>query len=103
MSQITLPENHVFTLKKNSIENYLLVPAAIKRAFPSVSKSVDEIRMFLKERDTTRNKKQVLDDFFKDVGLGKYDHEKASLIASKMKKSEIDHEIVAILNQIVLI
>lgn len=98
VKRITLPDNQVLTLEENSIENYLLVPAAIKRAFPSVSKSGEDITAFFEKTKTKRNKKNVLDILFKDSGLGKYDDEKAVQIASKMKKSEIDEEIKTKLN-----
>ena len=93
---ISLPEEHIITLKKNSIEDYLLVPSAIKRTFPSIPKSVEKIDVYFKKRKNDRNKKRVLENLFREMGLGKYDHEKASSIASKMKVSEIDQEIVSI-------
>lgn len=93
VKQITLSEGHILTLNENSIEDYLLVPAAIKRAFPSVSKSEEDIKSFFEKTKPKRDKKKVLDILFKDLGLGKYDDEKAELIASQMRKSEIDEEI----------
>lgn len=98
--QITIPENHILTMKKNSIEDYLLVPEAIKRAFPSIPKSKEEIKEFLDERKNKLNKKVVLDTLFKRAGIGKYDHEKAARIAFAMKSSEIDPDIVRILRTI---
>jgi len=97
ISQITLPENRILTLKKNNIEDYLLVPTAIKRAFPSFSKTVNEIKEFFREKSGKRNKRQVLEDLFRQSNLGKYDYEKAARIASAMKASEIDKEIANIL------
>jgi len=98
VKQITLPDDHVLTLKMNSIENYLLVPTAIKRAFSSVSKSTEGVEAFFKARGTKRGKKKVLNDLFRQLGLGKYDQEKAVQIASEMKISEIDEEIKTILS-----
>jgi hypothetical protein len=98
--QISLPQNHVITLTKNSIEDYLLVPTAIKRAFPSISNSVEDIEGFLKWRETKRDKRKVLKDLFNQLGLTKYDHKEATRIASKMKASEIDEEIKKILDSI---
>ena len=97
---ITLPEKHMLTLKKNSTEDYLLVPPAIKRAFPSTSKSVEEINAYFKKRSADRNKKQVLEDLFRQSNLGTYDHGKASCTASKMEVSEIDPEIASIFDVI---
>jgi len=101
VKQIALPEDHVLTLNKNSIEDYLLVPTAIKRAFPSVSKSVKEINMFFKIKRDKRDKRQVLNDLFRQLALGKYDHGKAACIASKMKASEIDEEIKNVLDLVI--
>lgn len=100
MKQISLPQNHILTLKKNSIEDYLLVPTAIKRAFPSALKSVEDIGTFLKLRKTKRNKRSVLQDLFAHLGLGKYDYKKAVCIVSKMRISEIDDEIKQVLNRV---
>lgn len=93
LNEITLSEDHIKTLKKDSIEDYLLVPAAIKRAFPQISKSVEDIGAIFEAKNRKRNKKRVLDQFFKDVGLGKYDHKKTRMIASHMPVEEIDSEI----------
>lgn len=99
--KVNLPKSHIIFLKKNSIEDYLLVPAAIKRAFPSAFKTVDEIESFLQKNMNKRNKKTVLDSLFKQANLGKFDKEKAALIASKMNKDEIDKEIIEIFNFII--
>lgn len=100
IEQVTLPESNVLTLKKNSIEDYLLIPTAIRSAFPFVSKSVKYIDAFFKTRKTKRNKKEVLETLFTQLGLGKYDYEKATAIVSKIKLSEIDEEIKRIFDLI---
>lgn len=101
IEQVTLSDDHVLALKKNSIEDYLLIPTAIGRAFPLVSKSVEYVDAFLKTRKTRRNKKEVLRALFSQLGLGKYDYKKAMSIASEIRLSEIDEEIRRIFDIIV--
>jgi len=103
IKQTSIPEDFIITLRKNSIEDYLLVPAAIKRAFPSVSMSVEEISAFFESRKNKRDKKKVLDDLFNKLGLGGYNSEKARIIASKMEISEIDKELKIIFKRILSI
>lgn len=98
--KINLPEENVTTLNRNSIEDYILVPHAIKRAFPTIPLSEIEIQKFFEENKTKRNKKNVLDALFKRAGLGKYNAEKAAAIASAMTVSEIDPEIKSLLNDL---
>jgi hypothetical protein len=46
--------NHIYTLQQNTIENYLLNPKAITRAFPQKAWSEKEIEDFFEK---TKNKK----------------------------------------------
>lgn len=98
--RITLPKTHMLTLERNSIEGYLLVPNAIKKAFPSIQKTTKDIEAFLRGKRTKRNKRQVLGELFDQLGLGKYDYEKGLSIASKLSAPEIDEEIKEIFHRI---
>lgn len=87
----------VVTLKRSSIESYLLNPRAIKEAFGGTSMSEAEIRDFFQQRENKRNKKVVVDELFKKIGLSKYNPSVASAIAKNIRTDEIDGEIVGIL------
>lgn len=93
LGRISLPESNIIVLKKNSIEDYILIPRAIKQAFPNITFSEDDIKGLLNEI-TKRNKKEVLDIILKRGSVGKYDYDKAAAIASAMAISEIDPEII---------
>lgn len=86
------PKN-VITLKENSIENYLLVPEAIKRAFQDMEMPETEIAEFFKAKCRKKNKKGVLDLLFRRCNLGKYDGDKGAKIVSSMKTEEVHPEI----------
>jgi predicted ATPase len=93
LKQLNLDPKRVVTLSKTSIEDYLLVPRAIKEAFPAAAKSSEEIQTFLDHRKDKKNKKEVLDLLFREIGVGKYSSEKAARIVERMKRQEIDSEI----------
>ena len=101
VNELDLPSTHIKTLSKNSIEDYLLVPRAIKEAFPDLKISEDEIKKFIEENKTKKNKKRVLDKMFKAYGLGKYKEKYGIKIAKAMKEDEIDPEIKNIIQNIV--
>jgi hypothetical protein len=90
----------IVTLQQSSIESYLLNPRAIKSAFNGALMSEAEIADFLKERNNKRNKKDVIDELSRKVGLAKYNPSVASEIAKNIRTDEIDGEIVRILNDV---
>jgi len=93
LKQLNLDPKRIVTLNRTSIEDYLLVPRAIKEAFPAAAKSSEEIQFFLDQRRDKKNKKEVLDLLFRETGVGKYSGEKAARIVERMKRQEIDSEI----------
>lgn len=94
---LNLKEGHIITLKKNSIEDYLLKPDAIKRAFPQIQLSLDEISELLKTTQQKKNKKEVLDIILKKGGIGSYNGEFGALIMRSMNDEEIDEELKEII------
>ena len=100
--ELDIPEDHIITLNKNSIEDYILIPRAIKEAFPEMKMSEDEIKRFLEENKEKKNKKNVLDKLFRKGGMGKYkEKEYGKKIAEKMKIEEIDEEIKKLIKKFV--
>lgn len=98
VEEAAIDKTHFITLNLNSIENYILVPSAINKAFPTIP--LKKVADFLEKNITKRNKKTVLDSLLKSNKLGKYDAEKAKKIASNMTKQEIDKEIHMIFKQL---
>ncbi len=101
VQQLKLPNSNVHTLKRNSIEDYLLVPAAIRRALPSLNLTQEEVKRYLESQKDKKNKKAVLDSLIKRGGLTGYDGGIGAQIARVMLDSEIDAEIKGIFNQLV--
>jgi hypothetical protein len=99
-AKLSIGKRHVYTLKGNSVENYLLNPNAIKKAYPDMRLSVEEIQGFLQKNRNKRNKKNVLDTLFRLYGLGSYNKNAARHIAHRFKKDEIDIELVQIISKI---
>lgn len=102
IEELKLAEDHIVTLQKSSIEAYLLVPAAIKRAFPQIRLSVDEIADFIKKNEQKKNKKEVLESLLKRGGIDVHGAELGAHIAEALKDSEIDEEIKSIFQRLVL-
>lgn len=100
VKQLSIPEGNIHTLDKNTIEDYLLVPSAIRRAFPQLNLSLEEIRRFFDDQKTKRNKKAVLDSLLKRGGMDGYDGEKGAQIARVMRDSEVDEQIKEIFKQL---
>lgn len=97
---LSIDEGFIYTLRENSIENYLLNPHAIKRAFPDMSLNVQDIEDFFQKNRDKRNKKVVLDYLFRSCGFGGYDKDVARKIAEAFDKSEIDSELVQLLAKV---
>lgn len=93
LKDLDLKEEHSVTLKRDSIEAYLLVPKAIKRAFPQIRLSEEEIEDFIARNEQKKNKKEVLELLLKRGGIGAYDGEIGAQIAQALKDSEIDDEL----------
>jgi ATP-dependent Lon protease len=89
-----MSEEAVVVLQKNSIEDYLLVPEAIKKAFPRLNLSTQGIENFLVKNRGKKNKKYLLQSLLKEGGLRTYDKDFAKRIAQKIEKDEIDAELV---------
>jgi len=93
LKELNLGESRVYTLEKNSIEAYLLVPAAIKRAFPQIRLSELEIATFIRNNEQKQNKKEVLHLLLKRGGIDAYDGEVGAQIVQAMKDEEIENEL----------
>ena len=89
--ELTQRGEKVHILKKNTIEDYIAIPNVIIRAFPSLSDNV-EVFDYFRRRESKKNKKEVLKEFFKNSRLGKYNDENARIIANSMLRDEIDLE-----------
>lgn len=97
-----IKDEDVIHLEKNSIEDYLLNPSAIKEAFPKLKADKHEIGQFINANSSKRNKKTVLDHLFRQYGLPKYrDTIHAKKIAEKIPLNEIDHDLQNILNKLI--
>jgi hypothetical protein len=86
-------DKNILILSKNSIEDYLLNATAIKKAFPNLLMTNEQISEFLEQNNTRRNKKSVLDSLLQRSGTGKYDEYSARRIAMHFDTSQIDDEI----------
>ena len=91
---LSISENAVIVLQKNSIEDYLLVPDAIKKAFPRLNLNTQNIENFLVKNRRKKNSKYLLQSLLKEGSLGPYDKASAKRIAQKIEKDEIDAELV---------
>jgi predicted ATPase len=100
-SRINLQPTHVMTLSKNSIEDYLLIPRAIKAAIPSLTATVKQISDFIQKNSSKANKKAVLDAMFKRYGASEYkETSHAKRIAQTLNDDEIDPELSGIIRTI---
>jgi hypothetical protein len=95
MKEMKMPEEDIFTLSKNSIEDYILILKAIANAFPKLSMSKKDIGAYLGEKIGSRNKKRVLEQLFRKNGM-KYSEKMGEEVARQMSASDIDEEIVKI-------
>lgn len=94
---LRLPSNNLITLSRNSIEDYLLVPEAIKRAFPDAIYSLEEVSQYINKNKTKHNKKDVLDHLLRNYKIGKYDIDSAIRIALSFKTDEIKEELMSLI------
>lgn len=98
VSTLHLKGDHVITLKRNSIEAYLLIPTAIKRAFPHIRLSMEEISAFISENAQKKNKKEVLRLVLKRGGIDSYNGEIGAQIMQAMTENEIHEELKEIIS-----
>lgn len=102
VSDLPLEQDHLITLTKNSIEDYLLIPRAIKSAFQNLNMSEVDIKDFI-DHSTETNKKLVLDKLFRMGGLPSYKESFGVNISQAMTIDEIDAELKEIINKLCII
>jgi len=90
-------EIQIFTLNKNTIENYLINSKSIKKAYPKIKDSKRKIRTFLESK---KNKKVLFNKLFISNDLGHYDSVKAENISKNMELGDIDKEIHELLKKL---
>lgn len=100
LKELNINEEDVYTLSKNSIEDYLLKARPIYRAFPTISTSRTEISNFIQKNKNKKNKKRILDQILKQGGIGKYNGRLGAQIMRAMTDSEIDDELKQIMKSI---
>ena len=92
--------SHIYTLERNSIENYLLKPQSILRAYSEKGLNEKDIQGFFVKAENRKNKKLVLQALFDQFKLGAYDKKTAERIAINTKVNEIDTELIQLLKKI---
>lgn len=100
MGPIVTPMNRIYTLKKRTIEDYLLNSKAIVRAYPEKALNETTIEEFFGKTKEKKNKKSVLDTLFKQFKIDSYDKLAAKKIASNFSSEEINSELKRLLNNI---
>jgi hypothetical protein len=100
LNRLSIQTSHIYTLKQNSIENYILKPKSINRAYSKKGLSEKDIKEFFAKTKNKKNKKQVLQWLFNRFKLGSYGKKAAEQIAIKTKVNEIDPEITQLLKRI---
>jgi len=93
IKELSIDESHIITLKENSIEGYLLVSSAIKRAFPQINLSEKEIEKFIDDHRGKKNRKEVLNLLFKRGGMFSYNGDMGVQIIQAMHQGEINPEL----------
>jgi len=100
LKELNLKEENIITLPEPQIEAYLLVPSVIRRAFPNIKLSENDISKIIEEGKNKKNKKDLLDQILREGNLGPYDEEKAGIIAKNFLEDEIPPEIKEIFNKL---
>jgi hypothetical protein len=100
LSELNIKDENIITLPENQAEAYLLVPSAIRRAFPNLNLSESEISEIIEEGKNKKNKKDLLDLILRRGNVGSYDEEKARIIAKSFLENEIHPNIKEIFNKI---
>lgn len=91
--KLSISRKNIYTLSKNSVEDYLLCPKAIKKAYPKIRLGENHIKKFFHNAGAKKNKKAVLKTLFKHGDIGKYDKRVACAIAHNFEIAEIDDEL----------
>lgn len=99
-SKLSLGKEFIGTLQRKSIEDYLLIPRAIKSAYPNMSLSERQIKNFLQKSKHKKNKKLVLQALFAATNLEAYSKNSAKHIARKIEKREIENELIQLITKI---
>jgi hypothetical protein len=100
LSELNIKDENIITLTETQAEAYLLVPSAIRRAFPNLNLSESEISKIIEEGKNKKNKKELLDLILRRGNVGSYDEEKAGIIAKSFLENEINSEIKEIFKKI---
>jgi|GEM_PF-923591 len=93
LKELNIKNENIITLKETEVEAHLLVPSAIKRAFPNLGLSESEISKIIGEGENKKNKKELLDLILRKGNVGPYDEEKAGVLAKSFLENEINSEI----------
>ncbi len=86
----------IVDLRQRTIENYLLVPRAVRAAIPDISVDEAGIANYFRQNTTKKNKKEVLDSMLKKYADVSYDGHIGATIVENMLLSEVDPEIRSI-------
>lgn len=97
VTELKLPKARIITLRKNALEDYLLVPRAIKQAFPDMRLSVEELARLVREAKKKKNKKGVLDSLLREYAGSRFSDTTAARIADKLLPSEVGQELKGML------
>jgi predicted ATPase len=100
LNELNVKDENIITLTETQVEAYLLVPSAIKRAFPNLNLSESEISKMIEVGKNKKNKKELLDLILTKGNVGPYDGEKAGNIAKSFLENEISPEIKEIFKKI---
>jgi predicted ATP-dependent endonuclease of OLD family len=100
LSELNVKDENIITLTETQVEAYLLVPSAIKRAFPNLNLSESEISKMIEDGKNRKNKKELLDQILRKGNVGPYDEEKAGSIAKSFLENEVNPEIKGIFKKI---
>ncbi|MCH8012239.1 MAG: AAA family ATPase [Candidatus Marinimicrobia bacterium] len=86
IAELKIPKDHILTLNQSEVEGYLLDSRAITDAFPEIHLSQEELDKRIGPYRGRRNQKAVLDELFREFGIGRYDGELGARIVQKMEK-----------------
>jgi hypothetical protein len=99
VTELKIPDERVLTLPGRTLENFLLVPRAIKEAFPEITLSQSEIIRAIQESGNKRNKKDVIQAILIEYAGIRYNEDSAARIASAIHREDIKPEMQSILSR----
>lgn len=85
--------DNIYTLSKNMIENYLLNSKSIKKAYPKIKHSKDDIKKIIERNIKKSNRKNTMNYILSPGGIGSYNKHRAKRIAQYFDIEDIDEEI----------